>query len=76
MLVYCHGQSISANVIAFPIGMPCMLQAGLVIFHFYRDIAPSLAKTHGMTYQPALEEMTAKQLNQLRFITAPIARSA
>ena len=42
-----------------------MLQAALVIFRFYQDIAPSLAKAHGIRYQPGLERMMTKQLDQL-----------
>jgi predicted nucleotidyltransferase len=42
-----------------------MLQAGLVICGFYRDIAPDLAKTHNLTYQTGLEQMLMGQLKEL-----------
>ena len=48
-----------------PMTYDAMLQAAHVIFRFYQASAPSLAKTHGITYQPGLERMMAKQLDQL-----------
>lgn len=42
-----------------------MLQAGHVICNFYRDIAPSLAKAHNLTYQNGLENMLMSQLEEL-----------
>lgn len=48
-----------------PMAYHKMLQAGLVIFRFYQDIAPSLAKTHGIIYQPILERMMTKHFERL-----------
>lgn len=42
-----------------------MLQAGTMICSFYRDIAPSLAKAHKLTYQTELEQMMMGQLKEL-----------
>jgi len=53
-----------------PMTYPEMLQSGLVIFRFYQDIAPSLAKTHGIIYQPILERMMTKHFKRLTKIDA------
>lgn len=45
-----------------------MLQAGHIICDFYRDIAPSLAKAHNLTYQNGLENMLMSQLEELNDI--------
>ena len=42
-----------------------MLQAGLVICQFYRELAASLAKAHNLTYQADLERMMINQLKEL-----------
>jgi predicted nucleotidyltransferase len=42
-----------------------MLQAANIICSFYRDIAPSLAKVHNLTYQNGLETMLVSQLEDL-----------
>jgi predicted nucleotidyltransferase len=42
-----------------------MLQAGHIICGFYRNIAPSLANVHHLTYQTELEHMLMDQLEAL-----------
>ena len=42
-----------------------MLQAALVMFRFYRDLAPALAKEHGIEYQAGLEQMMIGHLEEL-----------
>jgi hypothetical protein len=42
-----------------------MLQAVLVICRFYQDVAPILAREHGLMYQPDLERMMLSQLEEL-----------
>ena len=41
-----------------------MLQAALVICRFYQDVAPNLAKAHGIIYQADLERMMIGQLEE------------
>jgi predicted nucleotidyltransferase len=42
-----------------------MLQAALVMFRFYRDVASELAKEHSIEYQADLERMMISQLEEL-----------
>jgi predicted nucleotidyltransferase len=42
-----------------------MLQAARVIFGFYQDVAPTLAKAHGITYEADLERIMIDQLEKL-----------
>jgi hypothetical protein len=42
-----------------------MLQAALVILRYYQDVAPNLAKAHGIPYQSELEQMMVNQLLKL-----------
>jgi predicted nucleotidyltransferase len=42
-----------------------MLQAAVAIFRFYRDLAPELAKEHGIEYQAGLERMMIGRLEGL-----------
>ena len=39
--------------------------AAFVIFRFYQDVAPNLAKAHSITYQTDLERMMISQLEEL-----------
>jgi predicted nucleotidyltransferase len=48
-----------------PLEYDAMLQAALVIFHFYQAVAPTLAKAHGIMYQAGLEQMMISQLEEL-----------
>lgn len=48
-----------------PLEYNAMLQAALVIFRFYQDMAPTLAGAHGLTYQVGLENMMKRQLDEL-----------
>ena len=48
-----------------PMEYNAMLQAALVIFRFYQDVAPILAKTYGISYQTELEQMMLGQLQEL-----------
>jgi predicted nucleotidyltransferase len=42
-----------------------VLQAALVLCRYYQDVAPQLAKEHGVTYQAGLERMLIQQLEDL-----------
>ncbi|WP_420642031.1 aminoglycoside 6-adenylyltransferase [Candidatus Leptofilum sp.] len=46
-----------------------MLQAALVLFRFYQDVAPSLAAAHELTYQSKLEQMMHHQLQALENVS-------
>ena len=48
-----------------PMEYEAMLQAALVIFRFYQDVAPVLAEAHGIKYQTELERMMLNQLQEL-----------
>jgi hypothetical protein len=48
-----------------PMEYAAMLQAALAIFRFYREMAPTLARAHGITYQADLERMMSNQLEKL-----------
>jgi predicted nucleotidyltransferase len=48
-----------------PMEYEAILQAALVIFRFYQDMAPILAKAHGIKYQTQLEQMMLSQLQGL-----------
>jgi predicted nucleotidyltransferase len=43
-----------------------MLQAALVLLQFFQELAPLLARTHGITYPAALDQMMADRLKQLK----------
>jgi predicted nucleotidyltransferase len=45
-----------------PLEKQAILKAGLAIFRFYRDIAPSLAQMHGIHYSHELERVMMKRL--------------
>lgn len=49
-----------------PLEHGAMLQAGRTIVRFYRDLAPLLARTHGIAYPDALERVMIDRLEQLR----------
>lgn len=42
-----------------------MLQAAFALLRFYRDVAPDLAREHGITYQTGLERMMVRRLEEL-----------
>jgi predicted nucleotidyltransferase len=48
-----------------PMECQAMLQSALVIFRFYQDVAPTLAKQHGIRYQTELEQMMLSRLKEL-----------
>jgi predicted nucleotidyltransferase len=48
-----------------PMEYEAMLQAGLVIFNFYQDVAPALARSHGIAYPVELESLMADHLEKL-----------
>jgi hypothetical protein len=48
-----------------PLEYYSMLQAALVILRFYKAMAPTLAKAHGITYQVGLEQMMIRHLEEL-----------
>jgi hypothetical protein len=48
-----------------PMEYEVMLQAALTIFRFYREVAPTLARAHGIPYQADLERMMMNQLETL-----------
>ena len=48
-----------------PLEQGAMLQAALVIVRFYRELAPLLARTHGITYPAALERVMYGRLEKL-----------
>jgi hypothetical protein len=48
-----------------PLEYGAMLQAALVIVRFYRELAPLLAQTHGITYPAALERAMYGRLEKL-----------
>jgi predicted nucleotidyltransferase len=43
-----------------------MLRAGLAIVAYYRDLAPPLARSHGLPYPDALERVMSDRLEKLR----------
>jgi hypothetical protein len=52
-----------------PLEYNAMLKAALVIFRFYQDVAPGLAKAHGLRYQVGLEQRMLNQLEELEATT-------
>jgi len=48
-----------------PLERDAMLQAALVIARFYRELAPPLARAHGITYPADLERVMSERLEQL-----------
>ena len=48
-----------------PLESDAILQAALVIFRFYRELAPSLARTHDITYPADLERVMSERLEKL-----------
>jgi hypothetical protein len=48
-----------------PLEPGAMLQAALVIVHFYQELAPLLARTHGITYPADLERVMSNRLEKL-----------
>ena len=48
-----------------PMERGAMLQAALVIVRFYQELAPSLARAHGITYPIELERVMYDRLEQL-----------
>lgn len=55
----------SLQVTYCPMEYEAMLQAALVIFRFYQDVAPTLAEQHSIAYQTELEQMMLNQLQEL-----------
>lgn len=49
-----------------PMELSAMLRAALVIVHFYQELAPSLARAHGVTYPADLERVLSDRLQKLR----------
>ena len=49
-----------------PMEREAMLQAALTIVRFYRELAPPLARAHGITYPADLDRMMYERLEQLR----------
>ena len=58
-------QLLPLQVTYCPMEYEAMLQAALVIFRFYQDVAPTLAQAYGLTYQADLEQMMISQLEEL-----------
>jgi predicted nucleotidyltransferase len=48
-----------------PLEQNAMLQAALVIVDFYKELAPLLAQTHGITYPDGLERVMVARLENL-----------
>jgi predicted nucleotidyltransferase len=48
-----------------PMEYQAMFQAALIIFRFYQDVAPTLAKQHDIRYQTELEQMMLSRLKEL-----------
>jgi len=48
-----------------PLERDAMLQAALVIVHFYQELAPPLARAHGIPYPADLARMMVERLEQL-----------
>jgi hypothetical protein len=48
-----------------PLEQSAMLQAALVIVRFYQELAPSLAREHGIPYPADLERVMSERLEQL-----------
>ena len=48
-----------------PLEHGAMLQAGLVIVRFFQDLAPLLARTHGIPYPDALERLMLDRLEHI-----------
>jgi hypothetical protein len=48
-----------------PMEEEALLQAGLVVLRFYQELAPSLARTHDLTYPAALERVMVGRLEAL-----------
>jgi hypothetical protein len=42
-----------------------MLQAGLAILHFYQELAPPLAQTHGIHYPADLDQAMSARLEKV-----------
>jgi predicted nucleotidyltransferase len=53
------------QVICCPLEPGAMLQAALVIVGFYQELAPLLARTHGIAYPAALARVMSNRLEQL-----------
>jgi predicted nucleotidyltransferase len=49
-----------------PLEKEAILKAGLAILHFYREIAPPLAQTHGLHYSHELERVMMDRLQKLQ----------
>jgi len=50
-----------------PMEAGAMLQAARVIVHFYQEVAPPLARTHGITYPVDLERVMSDRLQKVNF---------
>jgi hypothetical protein len=48
-----------------PMEYEAMRQAALIIFRFYREVAPNLAQAHGIPYQAELERLVSDHLENL-----------
>src|SRR6185436_8084285 len=48
-----------------PMEPGAMLQAALVIVRFYQELAPLLARAHGITYPDGLERVMSERLEKL-----------
>ena len=59
-------EKLSSLQTAFPpLEQSAMLQAGLVIVNYYRELAASLAQIHGITYPDGLERVMLDRLEKL-----------
>lgn len=59
-------QLLSLQATYCPLEREAMLQAVLVIVHFYQEVAPSLAQAHGIPYPTELEHVLYDRLETLR----------
>jgi predicted nucleotidyltransferase len=48
-----------------PMEKEAMLQSAWVLFRFYREVAPPLAQTHGLTYPGELHQVIVRRLDEL-----------
>jgi len=48
-----------------PLEQGAMLQTALVILRFYQELAPPLARAHGIAYPSGLERVIVDRLEQL-----------
>ncbi len=54
-----------------PMEAGAMLQAAQVILHFYQEVAPPLARAHGITYPVDLERIMSDRLQKVNASRRP-----